>query len=901
MNFAYVTSVKSRTALPCRRDDFYNLIQSPTVRELVQAYREGDTKAKQKLPAFLFHATFEGEQRGDQYAHPSGLYMLDFDHLSEPPSLVWEQMMEVMSEVHPSLSSYECLVALGIMMVHVTPSGQGLRVVAKMKEGHPDFTTISQWQAWLYSKLTRVGDLLPLDKCVKDFSRLSFVVPHEDFLYMDDSLFTDEAEVVLDNPLYGKESGSTTKGAPFSVAAATPGAVAAGATSDAGSDAPSGEAAAPTAGITPIAVEAVKVELITDYLPRHPYKPSGRHHWWIGWGCYLKKKGVLPEALPQYVALMQSQLTLHKVLLADDPLLRNPVEVRDALQWAYDHTEAEVNEKVGQAEAEEAEQEDAAYGITEADRELEYNGTRLSEIAEAWIVAKGTPREGETYSFYYDMAKMFRYICNYNPRALYAQLPAFGHTAVERWKLCSLAANRTGASKIPYPFYKFLIDHGYKKKDEATESNEEATPLAVEVSAPLPKLPPLIREFCDVAPPDFREPLIFALFPVLGTLATRLRACYLDGEEHSPSATSVIYAPQSSGKSFVRRIDRTLLTRLRDRDKAAQVKEQLYKKELAVKKNAKELPEDPQVLFRIIEAVISVPQLCSRQMAAQGLHQLTLLEELDTLSKSNKGGSWADKSDLYRVAYDNGYYGQDYKNAATFSGSVRLYYNLLICGTPNQVTRFFSDAENGLVSRICFCPIKNQQFTDLQPWKPFNDKQQAVIKKISDRLDALTYGEGDVVNEVTFTEMSWLFPPLRQWLRDKLKEAEKSINVAMDTFRKRAAVNAFRYALVCTQLYARLDKNAKQVITDFALWFAERDLQNRLALFEDKFEYSENGSSGVKQRNIYDALPEKFTIEDVRKTASALGIKSLPQQIIHLWKKNNHIIKTDKLYVKITK
>lgn len=158
-----------------------------------------------------------------------------------------------------------------------------------------------------------------------------------------------------------------------------------------------------------------------------------------------------------------------------------------------------------------------------------------------------------------------------------------------------------------------------------------------------------------------------------------------------------------------------------------------------------------------------------------------------------------------------------------------------------------------------------------------------------------------MVNEVTYTDMQWLFPPLRQWLRDKLKEAEKSINVAMDTFRKRAAVNAFRYALVCTQLYARLDKNAKQVITDFALWFAERDLQNRLALFEDKFEYSENGASGVKQRNIYDALPEKFTSEDVRKTASALGNKSRPDVIIHLWKKNNHIIKTDKLYVKITK
>ena len=91
------------------------------------------------------------------------------------------------------------------------------------------------------------------------------------------------------------------------------------------------------------------------------------------------------------------------------------------------------------------------------------------------------------------------------------------------------------------------------------------------------------------------------------------------------------------------------------------------------------------------------------------------------------------------------------------------------------------------------------------------------------------------------------------------------------------------------------------MITDFALWFAERDLQNRLALFEDKFEYSENGSSGVKQRNLYDALPEKFTSEDVRKVATSYGVKTKPELIIHLWKKNNHIIKTCKSYVKITK
>ena len=39
----------------------------------------------------LYHSE-KSEQRGDQWAHPSGLYILDFDHLAEPPSMVWPKL-----------------------------------------------------------------------------------------------------------------------------------------------------------------------------------------------------------------------------------------------------------------------------------------------------------------------------------------------------------------------------------------------------------------------------------------------------------------------------------------------------------------------------------------------------------------------------------------------------------------------------------------------------------------------------------------------------------------------------------------------------------------------------------------------------------------------------------------
>ena len=789
MHFSFISNIRSRQALPCTRDVFYQLISNASVTERVNAYRAGNAKAKSELPAFLFHATFESEQRGDQWAVPSGLYMLDFDHLDQPNGVasIWSSMLGHIQSRGLTLDD------VGILLVHVTPSGKGLRIVAMMKAGHPDNITIANWQQWLYEQIVppelqqQLGE--GLDTCVKDFARLSFIVPHSEFLYLDDSIFSREPEAVVKNFHYHEGM----RDFPFEDAAATPCAAAATKEGSTAAAAPCAAVTAPAAGATPVPHAAA--------LPAPP---------------------------------------------------------------------------------------------TDADSQLTYGGVPLSQIADAWLIVKGEPKVGERHTFYYQMASYFRYICDNNARAMYAQLPTFGLSDEERWKICDHTAKVKNGTKIPYDFYRFLVDNGYKE-DPRKPVLEEADVIddapSDDPSQPLglPPLPPLIKEFVACAPKDFKVPVIFALFPVLGTLATRLRAQYLDGEMHSPSATTVIYAPQSSGKSFVRRLDRALLGKLRERDAQSMIKERSYKEELSIKKNAKQLPQNPHAPYRIIPAVISVPQLLERQTDAQGLHQFTLLEELDTLTKSNKGGSWADKSDLYRVAYDNGYYGQDYKNAATFSGTVQLFYNLLMCGTPGQVRRFFADAENGLVSRVCFCQIKNQLFVDLPCWKPFTPKQLSVIEEIVGRLDALTYSEGDVVKGVTEVDMEWIFRPLHQWSMEKMQLAQKSANVGMDHFRRRAAVNAFRYALICTQLYPALTATSRHVIRDFALWFAEQDLQNRCELFADDMQLEEEKETKAFQQNLYDMMPEHFMREELKMKAQRLMIKSPERTIIYLWIKRGLI------------
>ena len=119
---------------------------------------------KKKLPIFTFHATFKNGRRKNEDAIPSGLSIYDLDHI-ENPRAKWDSIKERSQE-------------LGIVLAHISPSLEGLRLVFVMPTG----MNLAQAQAWMAEQL---GDT-QYDACVKDFARCSFAVPREYVLYMDE-------------------------------------------------------------------------------------------------------------------------------------------------------------------------------------------------------------------------------------------------------------------------------------------------------------------------------------------------------------------------------------------------------------------------------------------------------------------------------------------------------------------------------------------------------------------------------------------------------------------------------------------------------------------------------------------------------------------------------------------
>lgn len=142
-------------------------------------------KAKNQLPIFCFHATFDGE-RTNSKAHASGLSSIDVDHIKcicrDMVSTGRLDAMPDFAEMASPVWAYHSFIKgreeeLGIALVAASCSGDGLRVVF-VKPADMD---IPQSQEWLCEKIG-----LPKDDGVKDLARASYSVTKEDVLYINE-------------------------------------------------------------------------------------------------------------------------------------------------------------------------------------------------------------------------------------------------------------------------------------------------------------------------------------------------------------------------------------------------------------------------------------------------------------------------------------------------------------------------------------------------------------------------------------------------------------------------------------------------------------------------------------------------------------------------------------------
>ena len=182
--------MQSQRLEDCTREKFWQWVDAPEtaaacaaiegmrlqVRLGMMSREEYETKKgeqKRRLPVITPQGRSRTGHRRTADMAPTGLVMLDVDHVEEPRQL-WAKIRQKMEANAPAGEAGD----LGILLAYVTPSLEGLRLVFRQPRG----LSISEAQR----RMAETLDIGEYDTCVKDIARCSFLVPRSYILFIDE-------------------------------------------------------------------------------------------------------------------------------------------------------------------------------------------------------------------------------------------------------------------------------------------------------------------------------------------------------------------------------------------------------------------------------------------------------------------------------------------------------------------------------------------------------------------------------------------------------------------------------------------------------------------------------------------------------------------------------------------
>ena len=536
--------------------------------------------------------------------------------------------------------------------------------------------------------------------------------------------------------------------------------------------------------------------------------------------------------------------------------------------------------------------EGASVGSLDTPPKGEQEGASFSGIPYSVIIngllslfgfAGGNVPEGARNTTLYRLARQLRYICDFNTAYIQSVVPSWGLGEEEVRQTILSAVNSTRATEMPYELKSVLND--IQKPDLSTQQKRQEY---LDRLNPLPKkMPWLLRYIYKRYGRNGRSALVAAL-PMLGTLLGRFESKYLDGRRHKPVFMVVVCGHAGSGKGFIADMQEWLLKPVLEADAVGREQLEAYAREREKKKGAKQLPDKPTPCMRVLSATSSNGMMLERAKAALGQPLCVITEEIDESSRANRNGAWADKSDIYRKAFDGAIWGQDY---LTYSGSVRIFVNLVFAGTYTSVRNYFSNVENGLMTRFFFTEMARDLGCNVEvKW----DKETKEDKRANELVQSL-YQQGSTT-EIPAEENAIEFQ-LPQAKRNAYKFNEEKIaewqasgpddehrDNAIDLLRRRAAVFIFRASQI---MYALEGMKETQVGNEMARWYGNECYLNQYIMFADALNDVSRANEAIQRKQdlaasrvartnalfkLLDLMPNEFKADDLKRQMQEKGM-----------------------------
>ena len=389
----------------------------------------------------------------------------------------------------------------------------------------------------------------------------------------------------------------------------------------------------------------------------------------------------------------------------------------------------------------------------------DYLGIPYSEIISKWWQMYNDghePVRSNRNTLTFELAVNLRHICGFD-RSLMAQIiPCYDGFPEQEKMACINSALNEKITQMPKRLKDVLsaIRQERMKLGAGKGGNLEGSDALVnaldEANAQddlfyynaLPRMPLGVRDSLDAVGPSLAMPVITAICPAIGMLATGVKVS-VHGKMNSLNLISYIAGDFASGKGSIDPVIDAWTSEIKDMDKMYQQKEDEWRAKKRAAKNKKEQPEEPKLPVRCLTLNNTVANLAERLANTEGKHAFSFTPEADTVAQKWKS-AMSDFSVMLRQAYDGTSYEREARSAEAVNVHIdRLLWNVVMCGTPDALYRVVNNYTDGFQSRITVARTPDNTFTPLTDnLYVLTDRQRDRIIQVAHLLPLM---EGDVV------------------------------------------------------------------------------------------------------------------------------------------------------------
>lgn len=560
----------------------------------------------------------------------------------------------------------------------------------------------------------------------------------------------------------------------------------------------------------------------------------------------------------------------------------------------------------------------------------DYLGIPYSEIIRKWWQMYNDGQEpvrSNRNTLTFELAVNLRHICGFDGNLMAQIIPCYDGFSEQEKMACIHSALNEKITQMPKRLKDVLsvirqerMKQG-AKVGESAEENEALVNALDEANAQdemfyfnaLPKMPKGVRDSINAVGPPLAMPVITAICPVIGMLATGVKVA-VHGKMNSLNLISYIAGDFASGKGSIDPVVDAWTSEVKQMDKMYQQQEDEWRAKKRAAKNKKEQPEEPKLPVRCLTLNNTVANLAERLANTDGKHAFSFTPEADTVAQKWKS-AMSDFSVMLRQAYDGTSYEREARSADAVNVHIdRLLWNVVMCGTPDALYRVVNNYTDGFQSRIVVARTPDNTFTPLTDnLFVLTETQREHIRQIAHLLPLM---EGEVVlPKLENKGREWLEQIRLETMKndDKVK-ARQRFRICPTTMRMMTCIMLCKVAETLIQKHG-FQGAEKQLKQNPLLWkemivktqtptmleafniLADYQLDNALYFFRSRIEdaFSSKSYCGQttydrsrrgKNDSIFERLDVTFSFEQALQQSIAVKGANVTREVVRQMLKN---------------